>query len=253
MCLSITDANWNCVATVNETGTVQERFCYDAFGRIEGLASDWNRTFTGQVYDNETGLMLYRNRFYAPTLGRFLQRDPIGYEAGDLNLVRYVSSRPCTYTDEMGTSPAVAGAIGAAAGCVLGGCLAGVRAWWRNENKCQKSCKSLGGCVAGALTGTFTALSISTGNPASGASCAASAVSTLISKELDNICNGICGKPTDMPWGCALGGAIAKLLAGCIGSWAKSAGKPLEQVMFTLVSHIAGHDVAQGCKFFTQL
>ncbi len=46
---------------------VQERYVYDAFGNINGLASDWNRTFTGQVFDSETGLMLYRNRFYAPS------------------------------------------------------------------------------------------------------------------------------------------------------------------------------------------
>ncbi len=74
------------MATVNETGTVQERYVYDAFGNVNGLNLDWNRTFTGQVYDNETGLMLYRNRFYSPTLGRFLQRDPVGYEAEDENL-----------------------------------------------------------------------------------------------------------------------------------------------------------------------
>jgi RHS repeat-associated protein len=48
------------------------------------------RSFTGQVYDRETGLMLYRNRVYHPTLRRFVQRDPIGYDAGDVNLMRYV-------------------------------------------------------------------------------------------------------------------------------------------------------------------
>ncbi len=90
------------MAVTDETGTVQERFCYDAFGRIEGLASDWNRTFTGQVFDAETGLMLYRNRFYSPELGRFLQRDPIGYEAGDVSIYRYVANNPFSFNDSTG-------------------------------------------------------------------------------------------------------------------------------------------------------
>ncbi len=90
------------MATVNETGTVQERYVYDAFGNVNGLASDWNRTFTGQVFDNETGLMLYRNRFYAPSLGRFLSRDPIGYEAEDENLYRYVTNSPALFIDPFG-------------------------------------------------------------------------------------------------------------------------------------------------------
>ncbi len=99
---SLQDANWNCVATVNETGTVQERYVYDAFGNVNGLNSDWNRTFTGQVLDAETGLMLYRNRFYSTELGRFLQRDPIGYDAGDWNVYRYVGNRVVTVTDLFG-------------------------------------------------------------------------------------------------------------------------------------------------------
>ncbi len=99
---SLQDANWNCVCVTDETGTVQERYVYDAFGRVEGLASDWNRTFTGQVYDNETGLMLYRNRFYSPELGRFLQRDPIGYEGQNLNIYCYVFNQTHSYTDSLG-------------------------------------------------------------------------------------------------------------------------------------------------------
>ncbi len=81
---------------------VQERYVYDAFGNVNGLASDWNRTFTGQVLDAETGLMLYRNRFYSTELGRFLQRDPIGYDAGDMNLVRYVGNGVVDMVDSIG-------------------------------------------------------------------------------------------------------------------------------------------------------
>jgi RHS repeat-associated protein len=85
---------------------------YDAFGRITWLSaafatkgnSDfaWSRTFTGQVLDNETGMMLYRNRFYHAGLGRFVQRDPIGYRVGEVNLFRYSRNKPLIYTDPSG-------------------------------------------------------------------------------------------------------------------------------------------------------
>ena len=64
--------------------------------------STLTRTFTGQVFDAETGLMLYRNRVYSPTLGRFSVRDPIGYEGRDNNLYRYVKNSPFVFTDCLG-------------------------------------------------------------------------------------------------------------------------------------------------------
>jgi RHS repeat-associated protein len=99
---SLADPNWNVAAITNTSGTIQERMRYDAFGKVTWLDAAfnakansgfaWNRTFTGQVLDSETGLMLYRNRFYHTGLGRFVQRDPIGYAAEDLSLYRYVGN-----------------------------------------------------------------------------------------------------------------------------------------------------------------
>jgi RHS repeat-associated protein len=63
---------------------------------------DWNRTFTGQVWDSETGLMLYRNRYYNIILGRFINRDPIEYEGKDINLFRYVYNIPVIAVDTTG-------------------------------------------------------------------------------------------------------------------------------------------------------
>jgi RHS repeat-associated protein len=109
---SLADPNWNAVAVINAAGTVQERMRYDAFGRVTwlnaafavkaGTGFAWNRTFTGQVLDGETGMMLYRNRFYHTGLGRFVQRDPIGYEAEDMSLYRYVGNQPNGWLDPMG-------------------------------------------------------------------------------------------------------------------------------------------------------
>ena len=76
---------------------------FDAAFATQGTSiCDITRTFTGQVLDNETGLMLYRNRVYHPTLGRFVQRDPSGYDARDISLYRYVSNAPQVRWDTFG-------------------------------------------------------------------------------------------------------------------------------------------------------
>ncbi|MFA6134456.1 MAG: RHS repeat-associated core domain-containing protein, partial [Phycisphaerae bacterium] len=57
--------------------------------------------YTGQVWDAESGLHNYRNRYYHPGLGRFLARDPAGYGDG-MNLYAYVRNNPLRYTDPDG-------------------------------------------------------------------------------------------------------------------------------------------------------
>jgi len=108
----LADPNWNVIATTNASGTVQERMRYDAFGKVTWMnasfstiansAYAWNRTFTGQVLDSESGLMLYRMRYYNTGLGRFISRDPIGYDAEDANLYRYVGNRSLIAKDPDG-------------------------------------------------------------------------------------------------------------------------------------------------------
>jgi RHS repeat-associated protein len=44
----------------------------------------------------------YRNRVYSASLGRFLQTDPIRFEAGDTNLYRYVGNMSAKFTDPEG-------------------------------------------------------------------------------------------------------------------------------------------------------
>jgi RHS repeat-associated protein len=57
--------------------------------------------FTGREYDYETGLYYYRARYYNPEIGRFLQTDPIGYDAG-MNWYNYCGGNPLNYTDPTG-------------------------------------------------------------------------------------------------------------------------------------------------------
>jgi RHS repeat-associated protein len=58
--------------------------------------------FTGREYFPELGIYDYRNRFYYPTLGRFLQTDPTGFAAGDINLFRYCGGDPVNLSDPLG-------------------------------------------------------------------------------------------------------------------------------------------------------
>ncbi|MDR2409482.1 MAG: hypothetical protein LBE13_15415, partial [Bacteroidales bacterium] len=96
----------------DSTGDIQERYTYNAFGKRNVFDVDfatknetefnWNRDFTGQILDSETGLMLYRNRYYHTELGRFISRDPIAYFSGDVNIYRYCLNIPLSLVDSHG-------------------------------------------------------------------------------------------------------------------------------------------------------
>ena len=59
-------------------------------------------TYTAREYDPETGLYFYRARYYDPKAGRFLQRDPIGFAGGDVNLYAYVRNNSVNFIDPVG-------------------------------------------------------------------------------------------------------------------------------------------------------
>lgn len=91
---TVTDANGNALA-VN---------AYDEYGLPQTSNSAYQGRFgyTGQVWLPEIGLYNYKNRMYAPSVGRFLQADPIGYGDG-LNMYAYAGGDPVNFTDPMGT------------------------------------------------------------------------------------------------------------------------------------------------------
>ncbi|MDA8093422.1 MAG: RHS repeat-associated core domain-containing protein, partial [Betaproteobacteria bacterium] len=60
-----------------------------------------NVRFPGQYYDAETGLSYNLNRSYDPTVGRYLEPDPLGLAAGT-NLYAYTGDDPVNLTDPLG-------------------------------------------------------------------------------------------------------------------------------------------------------
>jgi RHS repeat-associated protein len=93
------------VAVTDASGERIASFNYEAFGTIKDATGALGNpiTYTGRWIEPETGDYFYRARYYDAGIGRFLKRDPIGFNNNDFyNIYRYVRNNPNRYIDSLG-------------------------------------------------------------------------------------------------------------------------------------------------------
>lgn len=97
------DGRGNVTAIVDDTDAVVAAYRYDSFGKLAASAGTFDQPFrfSTKRYDAKTGLSYYGYRFYSPTTGRWMNRDPLG-EAGGINLYGFVHNNPVNYFDPFG-------------------------------------------------------------------------------------------------------------------------------------------------------
>jgi RHS repeat-associated protein len=92
------------IGITTDNGAMRAINTYDEYGVPGGESPSANIgrfRYTGQIWLHEIGLYYYKARFYSPTLGRFMQVDPVEYD-DQLNVYNYVDSDPQNHVDPDG-------------------------------------------------------------------------------------------------------------------------------------------------------
>jgi RHS repeat-associated protein len=103
----LADERGSIISVTNSAGASIATNSYDEYG-IPGANNLGRFQYTGQAWLPEFGLYHYKARAYSPTLGRFLQKDPIGYGDG-MNMYAYTGGDPVNGRDPTGLSNCPAG------------------------------------------------------------------------------------------------------------------------------------------------
>ena len=106
-----TDNIGSTTAITDSSGNLVERVTYDVYGAptfTDALGQTLKKStirnttlFQGREYDYDLALYNYRARYLDPSLGRFLQPDPLGYQ-DSMNLYQGMNMNPVNFTDPMG-------------------------------------------------------------------------------------------------------------------------------------------------------
>src|SRR5205823_6969245 len=86
------------------SGSLIDHLDYSSFGKLtyESASGSDRYLYTSREYDAEIDLQYNRARYYDANTGRWISQDPLGFDAGDSNLYRYVNNRPVNTTDPSG-------------------------------------------------------------------------------------------------------------------------------------------------------
>jgi RHS repeat-associated protein len=94
------DERGSVVAVTGSSATVLTVNTYDEYG-IPRSSNTGRFQYTGQTWLPELGMYYYKARIYSPTMGRFLQTDPIHY-AASMNPYTYTGGDPVDFKDPYG-------------------------------------------------------------------------------------------------------------------------------------------------------
>ncbi|WP_139487956.1 RHS repeat domain-containing protein [Brevibacillus dissolubilis] len=92
---------------VDATGQTLNTYDYDVWGTITAQTENMSNpfTFTGEMYDKETGFYYLRARYYDPSVGRFITEDTYKGQVDNplsLNRYTYVHNNPLRFIDPTG-------------------------------------------------------------------------------------------------------------------------------------------------------
>lgn len=92
---------------VNFSGKLLNSYQYDAFGGLLSVEKETPNAYLycGEQFDEETGLIYLRNRYYDPEIGRFISKDPCFGKVNrpaTLNPYCYVENNPINFIDPLG-------------------------------------------------------------------------------------------------------------------------------------------------------
>jgi RHS repeat-associated protein len=101
------DGRGNVSSLLDSNENVAASYRYDEFGRLLALGGSVEQPFqfSTKRCDQGAGLVYYGYRFYAPAIGRWMNRDPLG-EAGGINLYGFVNNDPVNWVDPWGLKDA---------------------------------------------------------------------------------------------------------------------------------------------------
>jgi RHS repeat-associated protein len=99
------DGNGNVTEYFSTDGSTAAHYEYSPFGETVIQSGDLAQTFafrfSTKYWENETRLYYYGYRFYAPSMGRWVNRDPIG-ERGGRNLSSFCLNNSLLNIDSRG-------------------------------------------------------------------------------------------------------------------------------------------------------